>query len=359
MHAAISRRLTSIITDNDKELGLYEICKPLAEDALLVALFGPELTPKEAHKLRTLASDHLNGVVTTALSLYTRRRAQRAHKELTAFFLSQITHQKSTCDDKRATICKKTDVRCILDVAKMMIQSWELSTEAAVNSMLVLTSAIIAKAIASAASSCLSFLAKDRDMWQAVCRTCAGEKDERTAADFIDKTIMESVRLMPPLAGAIRMCNDRAKQDESQASHDGYRVWGSVFHANRDAGAYREPNEFRPSRWSDCPIRKGGFFVGSCPFAWPGEEVNASGPKLPLTFGSGVRRCKGRELGWMIVREIVGSVVLQLDSLNCTSVPEQVQSTEALEAPALHSVRVFPVVRLANDQPSSIGPRQC
>lgn len=355
VRTAISKRLDSLFQGKSKRLGVYAVCKPLAEDALLVALFGPDLSAEEVYRLRTLASEHLNGVVTTAVSLHARRRARRAYDTLKMIVHSRIAERMSTFDNKSGSISKELNVCSVSDVAGMMVQSGEINMDDAVNSMIVLTSAVVGKAVASVASSSLDFLAKDKNLWHSVCRACTEGSHKSSGADLLDKTMMESMRLMPPLAGVIRVHNNEDELRGNSALPDGCRMWGSVIHANRDPGAYPRANEFRPCRWSECAIDDGGFPAGGCPFAWPGEEADTARSKLPLTFGCGVRRCKGRELAWMLVREIVGSVVVRLDSFDCNGVSAaEIDSEEVSQAPAMNSIRVFPVVRLVDNQSFSV-----
>lgn len=334
------------------ELTLYAACKSLAAEGLRVAIFGSALCQDDAHLLRTLASEHLNGIVTTSLSLRARRRAINAHEKLASFIRAQILSNGHGRSDKQ-------QIFCVIDVARAMVENGSLNLEDAVNSIVVLSSAIVVKAVASAAASTIGFLAQDENLWTNIRNDLDADRIERDNDGVLDQAIVESLRLMPPIAGVVRVftkddgsCNNNNNAEEDRhvyALNDGWRVWGSVLDANRDAAIYDNPNEFQLARWN-ISYHSDRDKSSSCPFAWAGEEA-AEEVRSPLTFGSGKRRCKGRELAWFMLRETVATLMVNFDVSNDVTQPVGLpsQASNVVTAPPDHKLRVFPVLRTSND----------
>lgn len=317
----------------------YLTFKRAAEYIMFNLILGP-LTGDELTRVRTLSSAQLAGVVAAPVSISmlgarsARLRAVEAITELTDIVRQRLCQAENEIeqDEGNDEEMKSTVINQLANVVCSTRPSdRDTVREEATKTVTVLLSAAVIKAVASGVTSGLHAL-RERGVveWDGV-----REMWRRGDYTGVDEILMECIRMFPPIVGAMRVSEKGATVDGC-AVDASWRVWMSLFHSNRDEEVYEQGGQFKPERWRGC---SNGNRVG-CPFAWPGEEEKDS-PKMPLSFGAGNRRCKGRGLAWMVMRQLLGTFVEQFD------ISEDSEMRNESEWYA--ELRYLPVVRPASD----------
>jgi cytochrome P450 len=110
---------------------------------------------------------------------------------------------------------------------------------------------------------------------------------------YLKATIVESLRLCPPMAGLQRI----SIQPDSLAGWSipaEQAVGISLVLLHQDADIYGEqPEQFCPQRYLEQPQTVSNERRGSCPMRIFLGKNSSSSTDMPLTFGNGARRCLG------------------------------------------------------------------
>lgn len=345
VHEVISASLDEIHPPCHKRI--YATLRATCESALMTALLG-RLTSAEMHRVRTLASTHFAGVIAAPISVRAlgkasaRSRALDAHSELHEYAKTQI-RSKSSANNKTSkpnvngcTSSNLSSNLSVLDIAANAVVNGHLSLDEAAQIIIVLLSPVANKALAATATATLlETRARGADAWRKlrIAYRKQNPLTDTSHVDDIDAAIMEALRMAPPIVGAMRIAQH---DDAIEGIRGGWRVWSSFLHANTDASVYQDPFIFSPSRWQRNLSEQEPKSQGVCPFAWPSEGVKNS-VRIPLSFGEGIRRCKGRDLAWLIMREVVTGFVDRFD------VSDDVSEWNK-------QLRYFPVTRSVQDK---------
>lgn len=318
---------------------LYTTIRGVCEAALFKTILGV-VSGKEVKYIRSLASTHFAGVVAApvrvrALGVATARaKAIDAHSTLHNYIAKLL--QDAVSMNKHA---HRDDEVSVLTMAAATVASGRASIEEATETIVVLLSPVISKALAAAVTNTLLATRQlGGSAWARLQSSSRGRHLDPSRIDDIDAALMESLRVAPPIAGTMRL----AQHNNAVAGvHAGWRVWSSLMHANTDVSVYQDAPAYNPSRWFNSAKThhlKDGY---GCPFAWPGEELDESF-RMPLSFGAGGRRCKGRDLAWLIMREVISAFV------NRFEVIDEVVDWNA-------EMRYFPVTRPVQDRKVELG----
>lgn len=243
----------------------YAFFKRICQHAFLTIVFGPLDEPTLAH-LHALRTTHFNGIVALPLSTpgLARRRALHAHNALMDLI------------QERLTICLNSapTETSILSLCATLHRTDGIPRHAIVNTVLLLLSPAISKSLAT------------------VCAQVV--QSHRPSHAGLHETMQEVLRLFPPIPACMR----------AAPSTPAWRVWTSVYHANRDGRAYGQPGDFRPARWRRQPASPSPSH--GCPFDAPSDlDKRPDDTPMHLAFGAGDRDCKGRHLAWFVMHTVL------------------------------------------------------
>ncbi len=287
----VVRTLTQPVIDSlhsSLKLPLYTTFKPLCELIAFAFVLGTQYALEHAGVLSRLATAHFNGIVATPVSLRVmgrrsaRARATDAQKHLLGLIQSRINYLRSSNDEKDESMLRK-----LVDASEGTEDD-----EVICNHILLLLSAAIPKTMASTLCSLFAQLS-------------------RTNRDGVDLrcTIVETLRLHPPLLGGMRTTG---KQEGTciagKSVPKRHRVWWSARHANRDESVFARADSFIPLRWNGKLNDSHG-----CPFA------NSDILGMPFSFGSGERFCPGRFVAWAAIDEVATCLLDHFELVNNSS----------------------------------------
>lgn len=281
------------------KLKAYAFFKGATQHILLRIILG-DLPEDKYETIRKLCSDHFNGVVAAPIHFEAfgarsaRAAAVKAHDKLVSTIDELVKRERS----RASAEC------CALGVLVSKCENEEYDKEI-VQLILVLLSPAVAKALASTLTSALLQLCQPSHfhLQESIRREGRCGKTES-----LDCVLMEAARLYPALPGGLRSTIGKTELGDYDIEA-GRRVWYSAMHANRDENAYEKAEEFSEDRWRGEIVREEAG-RSRCPFAKAGSDV---GVKIPVTFGGGVRHCKGRDLAWMMMRETGGALLDELE----------------------------------------------
>ncbi|CAN8077132.1 unnamed protein product [Agarophyton chilense] len=326
------------------DMALYAAFKPLVAQVMVEAVLGD--TPLEQRRrIRTLCTEHFNGVAAVPLSVSAfgarsaRAAGVQAYHELTRLLAAHVA--------RRVRALRERDDQhddgdsCSAQVLARLVLTRRVRQQDAVQVLLTLLSPAVAKAVASTATLAVAVVAEERHQQ---LQLDVATQLRRGQVQLLDGVLMETLRLYPPLAGAVR-CATRDTSVHGLRVRAGAAVWLSYLHANRDAAAFARPTVFDTTRWtrSACPFAP----TVPPPVSDDASADDASTPPdidAPLSFGAGARHCRGRHVAWELLRRIVAAVLLHLD----------------VAGPAVrdHHMRYMPVLRPRHDALVRVRPRQ-
>lgn len=314
---ALRRAFVALAREGDMmRIRPYSFFKPVVEELFAQLVLGP-LDTDESARVRALCAAHFNGVVAAPLSLQLFGVSTARAASLRALAaLAPLVRQR--LGDAAAD-----DGSCMVGRAAAAVKAGVIDEDQAVSVLLVLLSPAVVKAVTAGIAS-------------ALLHSATMDPSEADGEGDVDAVLQEVMRAMPPIAGALRMAGGGGAS----------RVWLSLVHAGRDASVYSDADLFRPSRWADAARQK----TQGCPFAWPdGDDDAREATAVPLSFGAGARRCKGRDVAWMVMREAVRGFRKDF------AVSRDGTRDDAC---ALGGLRFLPVVRAAADDEVRIRVRR-
>lgn len=153
------------------------------------------------------------------------------------------------------------------------------SSEVASGNLLLFTSALVPKALASILTSFVIALSEDESL----------QDTTRYNEKVLDSIILEVQRLWPPFVGGRRL----VRQDCSvEGFHvpKGHAIIYLTRHAQRDPKIFDDPDEFKPERW---------------------ENKNRYDKDKLFLFGAGPRCCVGRELVKRVLKTATRTLLQQ------------------------------------------------
>lgn len=233
---------------------VYETCKTVAERVMTRVILG-KLNETEYVGARTAASAQLAGVSgvpgLARFGVGARLRARKGYDELRGMGVAAA---------------KRGGKDCVAGVLGS-----EAGVEETGDLVALLMSGVICKSIASGLTS--------------VILHADGLQMER---EEVASVLTECLRLFPPVATGARWGGEEGRGGVNVGGwrvEKGERVWGSIWHANRDEEVFQQADRFNRERWrgmtEECAFKDG--------------EV--------LSFGVGDRACKGRQLAWSVMME--------------------------------------------------------
>lgn len=188
----------------------------------------------------------------------------------------------------QATLKKRVDTmrpQCPFHSAKESLRQDELASNA-----LLFTSSIAVKAVASLLTA--SLLNLNIFQTEPSLASQLRSSTPETRETWLDSILLETERLSPPVIGVMRRLQDDIVLHRSGEAGDpgtllpaGWDAWLYFVGANRSESVYSQANSFVPDR-----------FVGG-------------GVEPPLTFGSGEKRCLGRDIVRRIIRTVASTMI--------------------------------------------------
>ena len=258
-----------------EEMNVYDQVKAVASDILAITFWGASFEPSldkgsfaaGADEFRALQSKFWRASVSTGVKL-------ELFGFKSAFAKGEKAKEKLLARFKDVDSNRQRTAKC--PFAGMSNGGQRLTEHERVRHMLMFSSSMVSKAIASVVASFMLQMVRSPD----VCAKLRQGFVENCKDDaYLERVIEEVMRLHPPVMGCCRV----ATKDlviQRRKIPEGSNVWFSFASANRDKAKFDNPDMFNPDRWAG----RGG----------EGTEASAH-----FTFGAFDHDC----LGTCIMRE--------------------------------------------------------
>ncbi|KAL8804462.1 MAG: hypothetical protein Q9182_002567 [Xanthomendoza sp. 2 TL-2023] len=171
------------------------------------------------------------------------------------------------------------------------------------NHMLLFTSSLAAKAIASLLTAVLLNLFLFKEAGVCLRTRIKSLEDPKKISNYIQSLVLETERLSPPVVGIMRRTTQKivlqhtGEQTPSTLVPKGWDIWLYFLGAGRDHAVFGETaEEFIPSRYYDAPSSQPEGFA----------------------FGAGAKSCLGKDLMRMVAITVVETCMGEVQSSEST-----------------------------------------
>ncbi|KAL5017567.1 hypothetical protein ScPMuIL_007156 [Solemya velum] len=239
---------------------IYKLFKQITTEICLSLFLGLDFTQERdaAETIVSLTTEHWHGIISFPVSFKLPMMSASSYKKALAAKVKLLEVIRVRRSDSKSSFFEKLH---------SAMSSEQISDDRIVNNHLLLfTSALVPKAIASILTSLTLELGKE-DKLQVQKEVCSN-------SHLLDTYIMETVRLYPPFFAGRRIIKDKF---DAGGYHfpEGYAVMYLTYATHRDPATFDRPDHFLPERWKD------------------GSAIDKSGL---FSFGSGSRSCLGQTL---------------------------------------------------------------
>ncbi|XP_013417442.1 uncharacterized protein LOC106178695 [Lingula anatina] len=251
----------------------YTMVKKLATEICLTLFLGVDFEESKelASRICELTTTHWHGIISVPVNFRvpfgtssTYSKALEAKK-----LLLEIIQTKLHAED--------TDATFPLQVREAGFKTPIL----AANHLLLLTSALVPKALASLVTSFVLVTSQWMSKYEI--------EDMLDNQKHFDAVLLEVQRLWPPFAGGRRVVKKDLVLSAGYRIPHGHAVLYCTHASHRDPKVFPDPDNFRPDRWSNSSLSKDSLFC----------------------FGGGARDCVGQHIMWNMLRTICTSLISQ------------------------------------------------
>ncbi|KAK6186338.1 hypothetical protein SNE40_008390 [Patella caerulea] len=260
--------------DISKPVCLYEFYKKMVTEICLSLFLGLDFedTSDVYDTITSLTTTHWHGIISVPLAL----KIPGTGKEST---FKQALQAK----DKLLEVIKERRGTSKKGFHQKLEEIHELDEEAINNHLLLFTSALVPKALASLLTSfSLEVGQHNKVSWQKMCLL-----DE----EFMDQMLLEVQRYYPPFLGGRRVVTKNFEVD-GYTIPAGHAIVYLTFAAHRDPSIFENPNQFYPGRW---------------------KNSTSDTQKKLFCFGYLSRGCVGERLVWAIIKTILTSLLKKFE----------------------------------------------
>jgi len=280
-----AKQVVAELIKEDMVLEVYEFTKQACADMLRMAFLKSESIEEHEtiEKFKQLQSNFWKGTVSSGLNVEVKLGV---FKKKSAFSEAQDARETliemfSAVDDEFDACPSKCPFGRLLHKQDRL------------NHMLMFTSSMVVKSVASIVTSFVMLLSAPEN--QLIRSRLVSElHSDAPETKYLEKVIFEVERLIPPVIGNCRA----TKRPVVVRGHEipkNTRLWCSILTANRDPAVFKEPQKFDPSRWDD---------------------TNALGH---FSFGASLHGCLGRPFARLITSSICREILLAFPSWSISS----------------------------------------